>query len=143
VKIKPGPLLWLLHRHLGLCPYMSRRGDPNYNPAADFNHEGVINQFDARVLLQHTQPLTPKLPLTAREIVNIRGRTCGTFRVQCATGFLERPARTTPVPIDLSISDLPNEICRPNAAPGELNCGTQWHFLSVFPAFVHWCTRTP
>ena len=45
---------------------MSRQGDPNYNPAADFNHNGVINLYDAKVLLHNMAPLTPELPLTAR-----------------------------------------------------------------------------
>ena len=49
-----------------VASYMARQGDPNYNPAADFNHNGVINQSDARVLLTHMAPLTPNLPLTAR-----------------------------------------------------------------------------
>ena len=46
--------------------YMSRLGDPNYNPAADFNHNGVINLYDAKALLHNMTPLTPRLPLTAR-----------------------------------------------------------------------------
>jgi hypothetical protein len=49
--------------------YGSRLGDPNYNPAFDFNHNGVINQSDARILLKHMTPLTPDLPLTARLIL--------------------------------------------------------------------------
>jgi hypothetical protein len=46
--------------------YMSRIGDPNYIPAGDFNHNGIINLYDAKVLLHNMAPLTPKLPLTAR-----------------------------------------------------------------------------
>lgn len=49
--------------------YMSRKGDPNYNLAADFNQNGVINQADARILIKHMTPLTPDLPLTARLIL--------------------------------------------------------------------------
>jgi len=49
--------------------YMSRQGDPNYNPAADFNHNGVINLYDAKALLHNMAPLTPRLPLTARLIL--------------------------------------------------------------------------
>jgi hypothetical protein len=45
--------------------YGSRIGDPNYVPSADFNHNGVINLYDAKVLLHNMAPLTPKLPLTA------------------------------------------------------------------------------
>ncbi len=46
--------------------YGSRLGDANYNPAADFNQNGVINLYDAKALLQNMAPLTPKLPLAAR-----------------------------------------------------------------------------
>ncbi|HMF37980.1 MAG TPA: dockerin type I domain-containing protein [Isosphaeraceae bacterium] len=49
--------------------YMSRQGDPNYNPAADFNHNGVINIYDAKAWLHNMTPLTPRLPLTARLIL--------------------------------------------------------------------------
>lgn len=49
--------------------YMSRLGDPYYNPAADFNHNGVINLYDAKALLHNMAPLTPNLPLTARLIL--------------------------------------------------------------------------
>ena len=46
--------------------YMSQLGSPKYNPAADFNQNGVINLYDAKALLHNMAPLTPKLPLTAR-----------------------------------------------------------------------------
>ncbi len=46
--------------------YMSQQGEPKYNPAADFNQNGVINLYDAKALLHNMAPLTPKLPLTAR-----------------------------------------------------------------------------
>ena len=46
--------------------YMSQQGEPNYNPAADFNLNGVINLYDAKALLHNMAPLTPDLPLTAR-----------------------------------------------------------------------------
>jgi len=49
--------------------YGSRLGDSNYNLAADFNHNGVINLYDAKVLLHNMSPLTPNLPLTARLIL--------------------------------------------------------------------------
>ena len=38
-------------------------GDPNYNLAADFNHDGIVNQVDAKALMQNMPPLTPKVPL--------------------------------------------------------------------------------
>lgn len=46
--------------------YMARRGDAEYVPAADFNQNGIINLYDAKVLLHNMAPLTPRLPLTAR-----------------------------------------------------------------------------
>jgi hypothetical protein len=49
--------------------YGSRTGQPNYNPSADFNHNGVINFYDAKALLHNMAPLTPRLPLTARLIL--------------------------------------------------------------------------
>ena len=49
--------------------YMSQQGEPNYNPAADFNLNGVINLYDAKALLHNMAPLTPNLPLTARLIL--------------------------------------------------------------------------
>ena len=49
--------------------YMAVTGETNYNPAADFNHNGVINLYDAKVLLHNMAPLTPKRPLTVRLIL--------------------------------------------------------------------------
>jgi hypothetical protein len=43
--------------------YGSRKGDPNYNPAADSNQNGIINLYDAKALLHNLAPLSPKLPL--------------------------------------------------------------------------------
>jgi Dockerin type I domain len=45
--------------------YMSRRGGVNYNPAADFNHNGVINLYDAKALLHNVAPSSPSLPLNS------------------------------------------------------------------------------
>ena len=45
---------------------MSRRGGPNYNPAADFNHNGVINLYDAKALLHNVAPSSARLPLNSR-----------------------------------------------------------------------------
>jgi hypothetical protein len=42
--------------------YMSQRGDPNYNPAADFNHNGVINLYDAKALMHNVELSSPRLP---------------------------------------------------------------------------------
>src|SRR5207245_4710904 len=44
--------------------YNSRRGDPNYNPAADFNGNGFVGQGDAKLLLRNLAPLTPRIPLS-------------------------------------------------------------------------------
>ncbi len=46
--------------------YMSQQGDPRYNPAADFNLNGVIDLYDAKALLQNMAPLTTDLPLATR-----------------------------------------------------------------------------
>jgi hypothetical protein len=46
--------------------YMARQGDSRYIAAADFNQNGIINLYDAKVLLHNMAPLTPRLPLTAR-----------------------------------------------------------------------------
>jgi hypothetical protein len=43
--------------------YLSRYGQPNYNPAFDLNHNGQIGQDDARLLIQSLPPLSPKIPL--------------------------------------------------------------------------------
>jgi hypothetical protein len=43
--------------------YMSRRRSPNYNPAADFNQNGIINLYDAKALLHNLAPISPRLPL--------------------------------------------------------------------------------
>ncbi|HMF35152.1 MAG TPA: dockerin type I domain-containing protein [Isosphaeraceae bacterium] len=46
--------------------YSSQQGEHNYNPAADFNQNGMINLYDAKALLHNMAPLTPKLPLATR-----------------------------------------------------------------------------
>ncbi len=43
--------------------YLSRAGDPNFNAAADLNHNGRVGQEDARLLLRDLAPLIPKGPL--------------------------------------------------------------------------------
>lgn len=43
--------------------YPSRVGDPNYNPAVDFNHNGQVGQDDGRLILRNMTPLAPKQPL--------------------------------------------------------------------------------
>jgi hypothetical protein len=43
--------------------YLSVPGDPNYNLAADFNQDGIVNQVDAKALMQNMPPLTPDVPL--------------------------------------------------------------------------------
>ncbi|WP_165224287.1 dockerin type I domain-containing protein [Aquisphaera insulae] len=43
--------------------FPSRAGSPNFNPAADFNRDGVINAKDARVILRSMAPLTTRRPL--------------------------------------------------------------------------------
>lgn len=43
--------------------YLSRVGDPNYNPAYDLNHNGQIGQVDGRLLIHALPPLSPKVPI--------------------------------------------------------------------------------
>ena len=43
--------------------YLSRVGDPNFNPAYDLNHNGQIGQVDGRLLLRSLPPVSPKVPL--------------------------------------------------------------------------------
>jgi hypothetical protein len=44
--------------------YLTRVGDPNYNPAFDLNHNGQIGQGDGRLLLHLLPPVGPKIPIT-------------------------------------------------------------------------------
>ena len=44
--------------------YLSRVGDPRYNPALDLNHNGQIGQEDGRLLLHSLPPVSPRIPLT-------------------------------------------------------------------------------
>ena len=46
--------------------YGSQQGESNYDIAADFNQNGVINLYDAKALLHNMAPLTPRLPLATR-----------------------------------------------------------------------------
>ncbi len=46
--------------------YNTTLGQAKYNPAADFNQNGVINLYDAKVILHNMAPLTPKIPLHVR-----------------------------------------------------------------------------
>jgi hypothetical protein len=43
--------------------YSASVGNPNYNSASDFNLDGIVNQIDAKALMQNMPPLTPKVPL--------------------------------------------------------------------------------
>ncbi len=44
--------------------YGSTLGSSNYNAAADFNQNGIVNLYDAKALVQNMPPLTRKGPLT-------------------------------------------------------------------------------
>jgi len=50
--------------------YGSHAGQPNYNPAADFNLNGAVNLYDAKALEHNMAPLTPDQPLQA--VVNLQ-----------------------------------------------------------------------
>jgi hypothetical protein len=43
--------------------YESVPGKSNYNLAADFNHDGIVNQVDAQALMENMPPFTPNVPL--------------------------------------------------------------------------------
>jgi hypothetical protein len=45
--------------------YSSERGQTAYNPAADFNRNGLVNLYDAKMLEHNMTPLTPEIPLDA------------------------------------------------------------------------------
>jgi len=52
---------------VAFAPSMNRRlGDPLYNPAADFNHNGIVNLYDAKALMQNVQPLTKPMKQDAK-----------------------------------------------------------------------------
>jgi hypothetical protein len=44
--------------------YPSRLGDTNYNPAVDLNHDGKVDQYDARLLEKELPKPPPGTPLT-------------------------------------------------------------------------------
>ncbi len=46
--------------------FLSKFGQPNYNPALDLNHNGQIGQTDAELLLKALPPISPKIPLQLR-----------------------------------------------------------------------------
>lgn len=48
--------------------YLSHRGQPNYNPALDFNGNGYIGQGDVRPILRALAPITPHEP----QVVSLR-----------------------------------------------------------------------
>ncbi len=50
--------------------YMSRRGEPAYNAAADFNQNGRVNLYDAMALMHNLAPESPAKPLQV--IVNLQ-----------------------------------------------------------------------
>jgi len=43
--------------------YETKPGDSNYNAAADFNLNGIVNLYDAKALMENMTPLTPVIPL--------------------------------------------------------------------------------
>lgn len=43
--------------------YLSRAGEPRYDPAFDLNHNGQIGQVDGRLLLHALPPVGPNIPL--------------------------------------------------------------------------------
>jgi hypothetical protein len=49
--------------------YEASRGAPNYISAADFNQNGIINLYDAKVLMHNMARLSPDVPL--QSVVNL------------------------------------------------------------------------
>jgi hypothetical protein len=45
--------------------YSSERGQTAYSPAADFNRNGLVNLYDAKMLEHNMTPRTPEIPLNA------------------------------------------------------------------------------
>jgi Dockerin type I domain len=44
--------------------YLASRGSSKYNPAADFNQDGIVNQIDAKALEENMSPAGGRLPLS-------------------------------------------------------------------------------
>jgi hypothetical protein len=59
--ITPAETLIILNQFVK--SYLSTVGQPNYNPAFDFNHNGQIGQTDAKILLHALPPVSRKIPL--------------------------------------------------------------------------------
>ncbi len=59
--ITPAETLTILNQFVK--SYLSTVGQPNYNPAFDFNHTGRIGQTDAKILLHALPPVSRKIPL--------------------------------------------------------------------------------
>ncbi|WP_422926305.1 hypothetical protein [Singulisphaera sp. PoT] len=57
--------------------YLSRVGDPNYNPAFDLNHNGQVGQDDGKILVGALPPLTGRVPLDLRLTVAPQDKACG------------------------------------------------------------------
>jgi hypothetical protein len=43
--------------------YFTTPGNPKYNPAADFNQNGIVNLYDAKALMQNMPPASREVPL--------------------------------------------------------------------------------
>lgn len=46
--------------------YMSRAGSAAYNPAADFNRNGIINLYDVKAILRNLAPISPRISQTVQ-----------------------------------------------------------------------------
>jgi hypothetical protein len=62
ITVPPGSTLTVLTEFTKYYP--SVKGEKNYNPAFDLNHNGQIGQTDGKLLLHLLPPLSPKIPLT-------------------------------------------------------------------------------
>src|SRR4051812_14433944 len=57
--------------------YLSRRGNPRYDPAFDLNHSGKITMDDAKLLLRSLPPVGSKIPLVVNVALASKDRARG------------------------------------------------------------------
>ena len=70
--------------------YLTRVGDPSYNPALDLNHNGQIGQEDGRLLLHSLPPLSPKNPPHAQRDARAAGQGQGPRAPELGRGHAQQ-----------------------------------------------------
>lgn len=80
--------------------YPTRSGEPNYDPAFDLNHNGLIGQGDGQLLLRALPPVAPRRPLRLAVILapdsRARGSTPTNLGGVTQTGSPTILGRTSP-----------------------------------------------